>query len=97
MQIADLTNPDTNPLPEEARDLVAALLEGRVRSMFLVAEVEDEDGETSWIEGYGAHIEDHVSDLRGFVGAVTLNLDELKRDIINGDMDVDIDDEEDDD
>lgn len=94
MNIADLTNPDTNPLPEEAQALVAALLEGRVRSMFLVAEVEEADGQTAWIEGYGAHMDDHVSDIRAFVGAVTLNLDEPKADIIDGELEIDDDEDE---
>lgn len=90
MNIADLTNPDTNPLPEEVKDLVAALIEGRVRSMFLVAEIEDSDSDTSWIEGYSVHMDEHESDIRAFVGAVTLNLDELKQDIVGGEFTINI-------
>ena len=93
MNIADLTNPNTNPLPEEAQDLVAALIEGRVRSMFLVAEIEGHDGETGWIEGYSVHMDEHVSDVRAFVGAVTLNLDEIKQAVIDGEFDIDDEDE----
>lgn len=95
MNIADLVNPETNPLPEEVKDLVAALLEGRVRSMFLVAEIEDADSDTAWIEGYSLHMDDHESDIRGFVGAVTLNLDEMKQDIVGGAFTIELDDGDD--
>lgn len=84
MQIADLTNPSTNPLPEEVQELVAALLEGRVRSMFLVAEIEESDGDTAWLEGSIINMDEHQSDVRAFVGSITLNLDELKQEIIDG-------------
>lgn len=84
MQIADLINPNTNPLPEEVQELVAALLEGRVKSMFLVAELVDHDGQPSWIEGCDLNMDDHESDQRAFVGAVTITLDELKQDLLDG-------------
>ena len=84
MNLTDFTNSNTNPLPDEARDLVAALIEGRVRSMFLVAEIDNPDGRTAWIEGYSMNMDDHTTDIRSFVGAVQLNLDELKSDIVNG-------------
>lgn len=70
--LADLTNPDTNPLPDETKLLVAALLEGRVKSLFLVAEIENEDGESEWLEGYELDMDDHETDDRAFVGAVVL-------------------------
>lgn len=72
IQVADLTNPATNPLPEEVQDLVGAMLEGRVRSLFIVAEIEDADGLTDWIEGYSLDMDEHESDERAFVGAVTM-------------------------
>lgn len=81
--ITDLVNPNTNPLPDEARDLVAALLEGRVRSMFLIAEIEGQDGETEWLEGYGVHMEGQESDTRAFVGAISLNFEEVKQAILD--------------
>lgn len=96
MNLADLTNPETNPLPHEARDLVAALIEGRVRSMFLVAEIEDADSDTAWIEGYTMNMDGHQTDVRSFVGAVQLNLDELKSDIVNG-VFIELDDDDTDD
>ena len=82
--LVDLLNPDTNPLPDEAQQLVAALLEGRVRSMFLVAEIEEADGDTAWLEGSLVNMDEHQSDIRSFIGSITLNLDELKQDVIDG-------------
>ena len=82
--IVDLLNPNTNPLPDEAQQLVAALLEGRVRAMFLVAEIEEADGDTAWLEGSLVNMDEHQSDIRAFIGSITLNLDELKRDVIDG-------------
>lgn len=84
IRVTDLTNPATNPLPEEVQDLVAALLEGRVKSMFLVAELVDHDGQPSWIEGSDLNMDEHESDQRAFVGAIALTLDELKQDILDG-------------
>ena len=82
--IVDLLNPNTNPLPDEAQQLVAALLEGRVRSMFLVAEIEEADGSAAWLEGSLVNMDEHQSDIRAFIGSITLNLDELKQDVIDG-------------
>lgn len=82
--IVDLLNPNTNPLPDEAQQLVAALLEGRVRSLFLVAEIEEADGDTAWLEGSLLNMDEHQSDIRAFIGSITLNLDELKQDVIDG-------------
>lgn len=82
--IVDLLNPNTNPLPDEAQQLVAALLDGRVRSMFLVAEIEESDGSTAWLEGSLVNMDEHQSDIRAFIGSITLNLDELKQDVIDG-------------
>lgn len=82
--IVDLLNPNTNPLPDEAQQLVSALLEGRVRSMFLVAEIEEADGDAAWLEGSLVNMDEHQSDIRAFIGSITLNLDELKQDVIDG-------------
>lgn len=95
IRVTDLTNPATNPLPEEVQDLVSALLEGRVKSMFLVAEMVDHDGQPSWIEGCDINMDDHESDQRAFVGAVDLALAELKQDILDGAyLDVELEDDD---
>lgn len=52
--------------------LVAALLEGRVKSLAIVAEIIDTDGSPVWIQDYELDMEEHTSDLRGFVGAMTM-------------------------
>lgn len=94
-KVTDMTNPACNPMPEEVQDLVAALLEGRVKSMFLVAELVEPDGETAWIEGFELNMDEHQSNQRAFIGAVTLNLDELKQGIIEGEfVDIELDDDE---
>lgn len=95
LKVTDMTNPACNPLPEELQDLVAALLEGRVRSMFLVAEMVEPDGETAWIEGFELNMEGHESNHRAFIGAVTLNLDELKQGILDDEYaDLELDDDD---
>ena len=72
MHIADLTNPNTNPLPEEVRDLVAALIEGRVHSLAILAEISDENGDQGWIEGFTLDMDDNQSDDYAFLGALGL-------------------------
>lgn len=71
LKVTDLTNPETNPIPEQAQELVAALLEGRVKSLFVVAEVSAPGDTTEWIEMYETDVDDHITDDRAFVGAVT--------------------------
>lgn len=70
MQIADLANPATNPIPEEAQELVAALLEGRVKSLAVVAEIEAPGGKVEWINDYWIDMDEHSSDRRGLIGTV---------------------------
>lgn len=99
MNIADLTNPETNPIPEEVQDLVAALIEGRVRSFFCVAELENAEGETEWIEGFEIDMDGHESDDRAFIGAVSMAHVALVQDLLGHEIHVHIggDDEDDDD
>ena len=72
MNIADLTNPDTNPLPEEVRELVAALIEGRVHSLLILAEITDESGEASIHSMYELDMDENISNEFAFVGALGL-------------------------
>lgn len=72
MNIADLTNPATNPLPEEVQSLVAALIEGRVHSLAILAETTGTDGEPDWIAGFSLDMDDNETDEVSFVGAVAL-------------------------
>lgn len=78
MQIADLTNPNTNPLPDEVKELVAALLEGRVHSLAILAEITDHEGDRDWLTCYSMDMDDNETDEIGFVGAMTM----LQRQII---------------
>ena len=96
MHIADLTNPETNPIPVEVQELTAALLEGRVRSLFIVAEIDGPD-ETEWIEGYSLDMDDHITNQRAFVGAIQMNFLELQNGIIEPQMTVTIRKQDDDD
>jgi hypothetical protein len=107
MNITDMTNPDANPIPEEAQALVAALLEGRVKSLAVVAEIEDADGQASWINEYWIDLDEHSSDRRGFIGTMHMlvhdmtdgiNFEEQElievdlSDFLDGDDDDDLDD-----
>lgn len=81
MNIADLTNPETNPLPDEVKDLVAALLEGRVHSLLILAELSDQDGEQEWIEGFTLDMDENLSDDYGFLGHLNLLQRQIQDDI----------------
>jgi len=72
MKLADLTNPDTNPLPEEVRELVAALIEGRVHSLLILAEITDDSGEASIHSMYELDMDENISNEYAFVGALGL-------------------------
>ena len=72
MKLADLTNPDTNPLPEEVRELVAALIEGRVHSLLILAEITDDTGEASIHSMYELNMDENISNEYAFVGALGL-------------------------
>lgn len=72
MQIADLTNPNTNPLPMEVQELVAALIEGRVHSLAIVAEITNHEGECEWLTGYSFDMDENETDEMGFLGAIAL-------------------------
>ena len=72
MKLADLTNPDTNPLPEEVRELVAALIEGRVHSLLILAEITDDTGEASIHSMYELDMDENISNEYVFVGALGL-------------------------
>ena len=72
MKLADLTNPDTNPLPEEVRELVAALIEGRVHSLLILAEITDDTGEASIHSMYELDMDENISNEYAFVGALGL-------------------------
>jgi hypothetical protein len=94
IKIADITNPDTNPIPEEAQELVAALLEGRVKSLAVVAEIQEQDGSTGWINEYWIDLEEHTSDRRGFVGTMHMVVHDMteginfdEQEVIEIDMD----------
>jgi len=96
--IADLTNPATNPLPEQAQELVRYLLEGRVASLLICAEVIEADGSTSWIEGFCLDMDGNQTNRRAFAGSVDLLhrdlADELTFDTVT--IEVGLDDDEDD-
>jgi len=70
MKLTDITNPATNPLPEEVQDLVAALIEGRVHSLAILAEITDEDGDAAWITGFQLDMDDNESNDFAFSGAL---------------------------
>lgn len=72
--ITDLVNPDPNPLPNEVKELVAALLEGRVHSLAIIAEVTKTDGEKDWLQGFSMDMDDNESDDYGFVGTLSMIL-----------------------
>lgn len=78
MNIADLTNPATNPLPEEVQELVAALIEGRVHSLAILAEITYPDGDTDWMTCLSLDMDNNESDELGFIGAMTM----LQREVI---------------
>lgn len=79
--IADLTNPATNPLPEQAQELVRYLLEGRVASLLICAEVIEADGSTSWIEGFCLDMDGNRTHRRAFAGSVDLLHRELAKEL----------------
>lgn len=84
----------------EVQDLVAALIEGRVHSLMIVAEVTDENGNKDWIKGFDLDMDENVSDDFAFVGAVTMALRELQDEIMMSDFEVsdfDLGDDDDDD
>lgn len=97
--IADLTNPSTNPLPVQAQELVRYLLEGRVASLFLIAEVVEPDGKTDWIEGYSVDLDGNDTNRRAFAGAVDLLhrelADELQYDTVTIQIGIGSDDDDD--
>lgn len=105
MKLTDIANPQTNPIPEEAQDLVAALLEGRVKSLAIVAEIEEADGQTSWMNDYWIDLDEHTTDRRGFVGTVHMMAHDMTDEIHFDEQgfgeidldDIDLDDEEEDD
>lgn len=78
----DLTNPETNPLPEEVQTLTRLLLEGRVASLAICAEVLGEDGETEWLEGYLLDMDDLESDTRAFAGSLGLLHQRVQEELI---------------
>lgn len=100
MNFADLTNPETNPLPEEVQDLVAALLEGRVHTLMILAEFTDEDGEQGWIRGYSLDMDENESDAYGFLGHLSILSRQIQDEVETPTLDITIrgndDDSEDD-
>lgn len=98
--LTDLTNPATNPLPDEVKELVAALLEGRVHSLAIVAEVKTPDGDMDWLQGYNMNMDDNLSNDYGFVGALAMMLKRVQNHIEEEDFIIELmddDDEEDED
>ena len=81
MNLADLTNPATNPLPEEVQDLVATLLEGRVHSLMIVAEFTVSEGNQGWIRGFSLDMDDNESDAYGFLGHINMMTRQIQDDI----------------
>jgi len=90
------TDPQTNPLPEEVQALVAALLEGRVHSLAIVAGVVDEHGERDWIEGFSLDMDGHETDDYGFVGALAMLLKNVQEEIEAPEFVLAVDDDDDD-
>ena len=97
MKVADLVNPAINPLPEEVQDLVAALIEGRVHSLAILAEITDADGNTDWLQGYSLDMDENISDELAFVGALGLMLKEIQEAIAPQNLTLHIKREDDDD
>ena len=100
MKLADLTNPQTNPLPEEVQDLVAALLEGRVHTLMILAEFRDENGDQGWIRGYSLDMDDNDSDAYGFLGHLNIMTRQIQDEIETPELSITIrgsDDDTDDD
>lgn len=95
--LTDLTNPATNPLPDEVQALVAALLEGRVHSLAIVAEVSDAHGLRDWIEGFDLDMDGNESDGYGFIGALSMMLREAQDELMDTRVTVVMDDDDDDD
>jgi hypothetical protein len=94
MNLADLTNPDTNPLPEEVQDLVAALLEGRVHSLAIVAEITDEVGDSAWIRGFSLDMDENESDDLAFLGSLGLMYRQVQDEVCMPEVRLRLDDED---
>lgn len=96
MKTFNLTNPETNPLPEEVQALVAALLEGRVHTLAILAEVSDAHGQRDWIEGFDMDMDGNETDEYGFVGALSMMLREVQDEVSNTEVSMILDDEDED-
>ena len=96
MKITDFSNPATNPLPDEVRDLVAALIEGRVHSLAILAEITDEDGDLAWITGFQLDMDDNESNDFAFSGALGILHRQVQDAIDAPTFEIEIEDDEDD-
>lgn len=70
----DFTHIDASPLPDEVKELVSGLLEGRVKTLIVVAELQDND----FLEGIFVDLDGNTSHRYAVIGAI----ESVKRDFM---------------
>lgn len=97
-----LNHIDASALPDEVRDLIGALIEGRVATLMLIAEIKEPDGQSAWIQDVSINMDGNDSNMRAAVGTLEIVKDEVMSLTLFGDDDIEMpvgdpDDDDDDD
>jgi hypothetical protein len=83
----DLTNPECNPLPEQLQQLVQLMLDGRVSTLAILAEVKQDDQHTlGWINMFETDIDDSESDVPALIGHLQILQREVMRACVPSDI-----------
>ena len=84
MKKFDISNMQADALPDEVKTLVVNLLEGRIKSLIIIAELQDQAG---FLEGVFVDMEGGDSNRYAVIGA----LESVKRDFMRMEVDSRVD------